>query len=83
MGSAVASAAVAQRYSRDRKIRQSERGCEEYFLRGKGCSFLEMVSKYNTGIFLKSVSRIDLYGLLKTACGNSGNFIANGGEIVI
>jgi hypothetical protein len=52
MGSAAASAAIAQRYSRNRKINRSESNCEEYFRRGTGCLSLEMVSKYNIAMFL-------------------------------
>jgi hypothetical protein len=44
MGSAVGSAAVARRYSCDRKINQTESDSEAYFCRGKGCSLFEMVS---------------------------------------
>jgi hypothetical protein len=47
MGTAVASAAIAGRYSRDRKISQSESDSEEYFHRGKECHSLEMVSIYH------------------------------------
>lgn len=49
MGSAVASAAIARRYSRDRKINQSD--SEEYFHRGKECQSLEMVSIYHFVVF--------------------------------
>lgn len=51
MGSAVASAAIARRYSRDRKINQTESDSDEYFHRGKECQSLEMVSIYHFVVF--------------------------------
>lgn len=53
MGSAVASAAIARRYSCDRKINQIESDSEEYFHRGKECHSLEMVSIYHFVVFFK------------------------------
>jgi hypothetical protein len=41
MGSAVASAAIARRYFRDRKINQTESDSKEYFHRQKGTNHLK------------------------------------------
>jgi hypothetical protein len=56
MGSAVASAAIARRYSRNRKINQSESDSEEYFHRGKECQSRKMVSIYHFVVFFYTVA---------------------------
>jgi hypothetical protein len=57
----VASAAIARRYSRDRKISQTESDSEENFHRGKECQSIDIVRIYNFVEFFFVLWRLHIY----------------------